>query len=84
MNFTVRWERAALRQLTSVWLQATDRNAVTAAQALTDQLLRRDPFGNGRHLSEGLYRLDVPPIAVYYTIDLLAQSVEITTIRALP
>jgi hypothetical protein len=55
-----------------------------AAQARADRLLSRDPVANGRHLSEGLYRLDVPPLVLHYAVDLLGQSVEVTNVRALP
>ncbi len=68
-NFTVDWEPAAEIDLARLWLNAPDPLAVTRAQAEIDRLLERDPVGNGRHLSEGLYRLHVPPLAVTYTID---------------
>jgi hypothetical protein len=47
-GFTVEWLPDALRELASLWLQAVDRNAVTAAQEEADRLLAQDPEGNGR------------------------------------
>ena len=33
---------------------------------------------SGKHLSEGLWRLRVPPLVVHYTIDLTRRHVEVT------
>jgi hypothetical protein len=67
--FTVEWEPDAEDTLARIWLTAPDPDAVTRAQARADQLLARNPTGHGRHLHEGVYRLDVPPLAVVYTVD---------------
>jgi hypothetical protein len=62
-------------------LGAPDRRAVTAAEARIDQLLGTNPVGNGRHLSERLYSLHVPPLTVTYTVDTVQKRVEVTSVR---
>src|SRR5438132_609954 len=57
--FRVEWEPAAEDELARIWLRSGDPQAVTTAQAQADQLLSRDPIQYGRHLSEGLYCIDV-------------------------
>jgi hypothetical protein len=80
--FRVEWEPAAEDELARIWLRSSDPQAVTSAQAQADRLLARDPIKYGRHLSEGLYGIDVPPLMLTYTIDLKARLVEVTWIRS--
>jgi hypothetical protein len=79
--YTVNWQPAAEDALTEIWIAASDRAAVTAAQALADRLLARDPARHGRHVSEGLYQIDCPPLAISYTIDDTKRHVEVTWVR---
>ena len=79
--FTVDWKPDVLDELTALWLAAPDRRAVTDAQARIDSLLARDPTQLGLHLSAGLYRLDVAPLAVTYTVDQQHKRVEIDSVR---
>jgi hypothetical protein len=67
--WTVDWDLSAEQELARIWMQVADPQAVTVAQARIDRLLARDPFGNGRHLAEGLYKLSEPPLTVFYRID---------------
>ena len=76
--FRVEWEPAAEDELARIWLRSGDPSAVTAAQAQADQLLSRNPIHYGRHLSEGLYSIDMPPLVLTYTIDPANQLVEVT------
>jgi hypothetical protein len=43
MNFTVIWSAAAIQDLARVWMNATDRNAITSAANEIDQILSHDP-----------------------------------------
>lgn len=79
--FLVEWETAAEDELARIWLRSSDPQAITAAQAKADQLLARDPVKYGRHLSEGLYGLDTPPLVLIYTIDSTNRSVQVTWVR---
>lgn len=64
------------------WPASGSGPAITAAQAQADQLLARDPIKYGRHLSEGLYSIDVPPLVLTYTIDQANRLVEVTWVRS--
>jgi hypothetical protein len=79
-SYAVDWPEEVLSDLTDIWLRAPDRQAVTDAQARIDRLLGANPFGNGIHVSEGLYSLHAPPLAVSYTIDPSARRVEIQSV----
>jgi plasmid stabilization system protein ParE len=79
--YTVEWLPQAEDELADIWLRAADRAAVTTAQAQVDRLLARDPQGNGRYLSEGLYQIDYSPLVVSYTIDDSGRRVEVTWVR---
>lgn len=78
---TVDWQPTAEDALTEIWINSADRAAVTTAQALADRLLARDPNGHGRHVAEGLYQIDCPPLAISYTIDTNRHLVEVTWVR---
>jgi len=78
--FLVYWPRTTLTDLAAVWLNAPDRQAVTSAQATIDHLLAADPISLSQHLSEGLYKLHVPPLTVYHTVDPVARKVEVQTV----
>ena len=67
MKYTVRWTRKArLQQLAQVWLDAPERNAVTAAANEVDRLLATDPAGQGESRAGGLRVLIVEPLLVGY------------------
>jgi hypothetical protein len=80
--FGVEWEPAAEDELARLWLRFSDPAAVTAAQAQADLLLSRDPFKYGRHLSEGLYSIEVPPLVLTYSIDQANHRVEVSWVRS--
>jgi hypothetical protein len=82
VNFTVAWDSDALREFHELWAVSPDPAAVRAARAAVEQSLAADPFGTGRHMSEGLWRAHVPPILFHYRIDPDRQLVEITDVQA--
>ena len=47
MRFTVIWTAPAEQNLAAVWMAALDRNAVTSAANIVDQLLAEDPETRG-------------------------------------
>jgi hypothetical protein len=81
-RFRVEWGPAAEDELARIWLRSSDPSAISAAQARADQLLSRDPMRNGRHLSEGLYCIDAPPLVLTYTIDQASRLVEVAWVRS--
>jgi hypothetical protein len=82
--FAVEWPPDILSDLADIWLRAPDRQAVTDAQARIDQFLGRDPLGLGDLLSEDLYRLELPPLIVTYTVDSDQGKVTIESVRSVP
>ena len=83
-EFEVTYQPVAEDQLADAWLTAPDRNAVTTAQATIDRLLAADPHGHGRHLTEGLFTLHVPPLQVYFTVDDERKHVWVEAVRTNP
>lgn len=82
--YLVDWTDAALNMLANVWTQTTNRASVNAAQNRIDALLARDPIGNGIHLGEGLYKADVSPLTVYYSVHQAKKSVEVSAVKYSP
>lgn len=55
-RYTVVWVEGAERELANLWLDATDRRAVTDAADEIDRALARDATTKGLDLREGLPR----------------------------
>lgn len=81
MNFTVKWETGIRRELHYLWIAAPDPAAVRVASDAAEERLAADPYGAGRHLSEGLWLIHVPPLVLNYTIDPDRRLVEITDVQ---
>jgi hypothetical protein len=82
--YRVDWEPDAEDEPARIWIQSNDPQAVTTAQRLADQRLAQDPLRYGRHLAEGLYRLDVPPLLLTYTINPTTRVVKVIWVRSAP
>jgi plasmid stabilization system protein ParE len=76
MRYTVVWTPDAQDQLTTVWLQAADRRAVTQAAHRVDQLLQADPDTRGVDFY-GDRLLVVPPLRVVFVVQSDTQTVEV-------
>jgi len=83
VNFTVTWDPDARRELHQIWVTAPNPAAVRTAVETAERLLATDPFGNGQHLVEDLWRAVFPPLLVYYTIDTTQQAVVISNVAHL-
>jgi plasmid stabilization system protein ParE len=82
VTYTVRWTRKAQdRQLTNIWLAATDRRAVTAAAHQVDQLLRTDPASQGESRSGNRRLLIVRPLAVMFKVIEAERRVVVFSVR---
>ena len=84
MNYTVEWDPNALQELAAIWLNAADRQAVTDAEARVDALLGTDPLRHGTPVAEGLYKLTVAPLTVYYSVDQAPRHVEVSKVTPSP
>ena len=75
--YTVRWKRTALDRLAELWLEATDRSAVTVAVDEIDRILAADPHGAGESRSESTRILFVAPVGVFFDVDDSRQGVDV-------
>lgn len=82
--FLVDWTDAALDMLAEIWMQTMNRAAVNAAQNQIDALLASNPIGHGKHLGEGLYKLIVPPLTVFFSVDQAKKTVEVSAVWYTP
>jgi hypothetical protein len=82
--WSVEWNEDAEDGLAAAYLNAADRAAVTQAQDRIDRLLAANPLGQGTPVSEGLYRLTVPPLSVAFTVDQAGRSVQVTGVSFVP
>jgi hypothetical protein len=55
-------------QLAELWLNAVDKQSVTAASHQLDQELRSDAENKGEQVDNKLRKLVVGPLWVYYTV----------------
>jgi plasmid stabilization system protein ParE len=79
MRFTVTWHPSAERELTEIWLQAMDREAVTQAANRIDQTLASQPLTYG-DVFYGDRILVVLPLAATYTVSEQDRTVQILQI----
>jgi hypothetical protein len=56
---------------------------MTAAANAIDRLHARNLKKNGSHVSEGLYRIAVPPLVAYYSIDDQTRTVHVDVVRGI-
>jgi hypothetical protein len=82
VNFTVGWEPDTWAELHQLWATLPDPAAERTAAETAERLLADDPVGNGQLLSEGLWRIVVSPLALYYTIDPARRHVQFADILA--
>jgi hypothetical protein len=78
--WTVESTSIAEDQLAEIWLHAPDQRAVTAAQAAIERTLARDPLAHGQEVREGLRKLTVAPLTVYYEVRPAQKVVEIQAV----
>ena len=84
MTYRVRWKNIARDQLATIWMDATDRAAVTAATQQIDAMLQADPDSRGE--SRPGYRriLIVLPLAVVFKVQEQEQKVIVLSVRYIP
>ena len=79
MRFTVIWRRRAQGELANVWINSSDRQAVSDAAARIDRILRIDPHLRGRPF-DGDRILVEEPLAAVFTIDPGDRKVEVLAV----
>lgn len=68
IRYTVVWHEDVQNQLAQIWLDASDRNAVTSAAHAVDQCLANDAESQGVEVEGGLRELLVPPLQLVFFV----------------
>jgi hypothetical protein len=79
MKYTVTWKPRALQQLADIWLEATDKETVSAAVARIDRHLEEHASSSAAHLF-GSKLIAARPLVVMYDVshdDCLVQIVRV-------
>jgi hypothetical protein len=79
-RFTLEWLPEAENDLARIWMNSSDPMSVNRAQIEIDRCLVNDPTYFGQDMSEGLWRIVIPPIAVCYTVDAVARHVKVSNV----
>jgi len=79
--YRVEWETEADDRLAEIWTNAKDRAAITRAAHEIDRMLTRDPENVGMAISEGLRRVAVGPLTIFFSIDMDKYLVEVARVR---
>ncbi len=83
MRYTVTWLPSAQQELARLWMQAADKQAVTAASHRIDRLLRSAPLLVGS--ARGRYRrFLLAPLEVVYSVSPPDLLVEVVHVACLP
>ena len=83
MPFTVVYSSKALDQLANAWMKALDKNALANAANGLERALKNDHLKAGRHLSEGLWIAQWPPLLAYFEVSADDRLVTITDFEIL-
>ena len=67
-RYTVVSRPDAESELATIWADAVDRRQISDAADLADRLLAERPLDGSVHLSEQLWRRDVPPLRFYFEV----------------
>ena len=68
MTFTVTWLPSAEQELASIWMAASNRDAVTQAAYVVDQRLKTDPENEGESRTKDRRILFCKPLGVLYRV----------------
>lgn len=84
MKYTLTWVPAASDELTRIYLEPLDRQAVTAAANLIDRELSVDPDRKGREFG-GKYFFRAPPLVVAFEVspgDCLVRVLQVYRVKS--
>lgn len=83
MRFHLKWEPDSEHDLHLAWVWSKDPAAVHVANDAAMELLAIQPDKAGQHISEGLWRLDLPPLRLQYEINFADRIVTISNVSLL-
>ena len=69
MSYTVVWKPAAEEELTRLWNDADDRDAVATGANEIDQLLKSRPHNQGESRSGAVRVMFIHPLGVFFHVD---------------
>lgn len=81
VRYTVVWQQNAEQELTTLWCNRTNRQAITDAANRLDAELANDSQQKGVELSERLRALSVPPLKVGFMIEEADRKVIVVMIK---
>jgi hypothetical protein len=84
MIFTVVWAESPTDQLTELWLNAPDRNAIAAASHQIDITLREDPDTVGRATLDNVREYLCPPLGVEFEVIESDRLVRVLSVWRIP
>ena len=70
--------------LAAVYLVAFDQAAVTRAEYGAEALLTTDPTRFAEQLPEGLWKLTVGPVVIFFSVEKAARVVHVSDVAWLP
>ncbi|QDS98889.1 hypothetical protein [Adhaeretor mobilis] len=79
-NFTVVSLDEATDDLASLWMDATDRDAVSAASDHVESQLADDPFTQSANLGGNLWMYEAPPLRYFYKPSIADRMVTILSV----
>ncbi len=68
IRYTVVWHDDVQNELAQVWIDATNRDAVTQAARFIDIHLSRDAASKGTSIADNLRVLVVPPLRAFFAV----------------
>lgn len=78
--YFVDWSDELTDAYSLLWAVSLRQEAVTWARDSIRRLLATDPHKYGTRVSEGLFKLHLPPLVVYFSIDTPNSRVTITDV----
>jgi hypothetical protein len=81
VSFAVNWTTTAEAELAQIWLDATDRAAVTSAAFEVDSQLHRDPTRAGESRVRNLRAVIAAPV-IYFVVNDASRRVDVTHARS--
>jgi plasmid stabilization system protein ParE len=84
MTYTVVWKPPAERRLAAIWMDTSNRPAVTLAADTIETLLRSDPTAHGEARHGTTRLLVIAPLAVHYDVQDDDRIVNVLSVRMTP
>jgi hypothetical protein len=81
IKYMVSWDYRAEQDLAEVWVNATDRAAVSAASREIDKALAYDADRKGDPLSEGLRAINIGPLRAVFEVSEQDRKVVVVRVR---